>query len=83
MYNEEYIISKSEKLNLKKKRWKIKLILFTIFIVFGFEVITALIKPSLIALCKVKSESLANSIASKTVQEVMSGLRIFGFNYFR
>lgn len=64
----------SEKLNLKKKRWKIKLILFSLFVVIGFEGITMLIKPSLIALCKVRSESLANSIAGKAVQEVMGGL---------
>ena len=53
--------AKSEKLRLKKRRWKLKLILFTIFIVIGFEIMTALIKPTLIALCKVKSQSLANS----------------------
>lgn len=63
-----------EKLILKKRRWKLKFILFAIFVVIGFEGITILIKPSLIALCKVKSESLATSIASKAVQEVMSGL---------
>ena len=73
---------KYEKLYLKKKRWKIKLILLAAFIILGFEFITILIKPSLIALCKVRSESLANSISGKAVQEVMSGLRIFGSNHF-
>ena len=40
----------------------------------GFEGVTVLIKPSLIALCKVRSESLANTIAGKVVQEVMGGI---------
>lgn len=63
-----------EKLKLKNKKWKLKFILFSVFIVIGFEWITMLIKPSLIALCKVRSESLANSIAGKAIQEVMAGL---------
>lgn len=70
---------KTEKLNIKKKRWKLKICLFVILIVAIWEGVTALAKPTLIALCKVKSQSLATSIAGKTVQEVMSGLRVFGF----
>ena len=35
---------------------------------------TNLIKPTLIALCKVRSQSLATSISGKVVQEVMGGL---------
>lgn len=65
---------KIEKLNLKKKRWKIKLFILFISTIVGFEGITYLIKPSIIALCKVKSESLASKISSGAVQEVMSGL---------
>ena len=65
---------KSEKLHIKKKKWKIKIILFSLFIVVGFEIMTNLIKPTLIALCKVRSQSLATSISGKVVQEVMGGL---------
>lgn len=65
---------KIEKLNLKKKRWKIKLFILFISMIAGFEGITYLIKPSIIALCKVKSESLASKVSSSAVQEVMSGL---------
>lgn len=65
---------KIEKLSLKKKKWKLKLVIIVVLIIIGFEWITTLIKPSLIALCKVKSESLANSISSKAVQEVMGGI---------
>lgn len=74
MENEERKKQGLEKLSLKKKRWKIKLILFSIFVFVGFEGITTLVKPSLIALCKVRSESLATSIAGKAIQEVMAGL---------
>ena len=62
----------SEKLNIKKKHWKLKLIVFSILLIVIFESVTILIRPSLITLCKVKSESLANSVASKVVREVMS-----------
>lgn len=74
---------KLEKLNIKKNNWKLKIVLFLIFILFGFEWITILIKPTLIALCKVRSQSLATSISGKVVQEVMGGLRLFRFNNLR
>ena len=67
-----------EKLNIKKKRWKLKIVLlfllFFVFIVLGFEGITVMIRPSLIALCNVKSRSLANTISGKAVQEVMKNI---------
>jgi len=66
--------NKVEKLNIKKRYWKFKII-FTIITVFAiWEGVTALAKPTLIALCKVKSQSLAASISGKVVQEVMNGL---------
>lgn len=67
-----------EKLNIKKKRWKLKIVLlfllFFVFIVLGFEGITVMIRPSLIALCNVKSRSLANTISGKAVQDVMKNI---------
>ncbi len=63
-----------EKLNIKKNHWKIRLIIFLIIIFAIWELVTALAKPTLIALCKVKSQSLATSISGKVVQEVMNGL---------
>lgn len=63
-----------EKLNIKKNHWKIKLIVIVIIVFTIWEGITALATPTLIALCKVKSQSLATSISGKVVQEVMNGL---------
>ena len=83
MKSKEKLKNNVEKLNIQKGKWKIRIILFSLILLIGFEGITILIKPSLIALCKVRSESLANSIAGKTVQEVMSGLRLFRFDYIR
>ena len=65
---------KVEKLNIKKKKWKLKVIIFTVLILGIWEGVTALVKPTLIALCKVKSQSLASSIASKVVHKVMGDL---------
>lgn len=66
--------NKVEKLNIKKKHWKFKLTLVIIVIFIIWEGVTALAKPTLIALCKVKSQSLAASISGKVVQDVMNGL---------
>ncbi|MBQ9313502.1 MAG: hypothetical protein IJ220_00645 [Clostridia bacterium] len=65
---------KTEKLNIKNTHWKIKLVLIIISLFAIWEGVTALAKPTLIALCKVKSQSLAASISSKVVQDVMNGL---------
>ena len=65
---------KVEKLNIKKTHWKAKIVLLTIIILAIWEGVTALAKPTLIALCKVKSQSLATSISNKVVQDVMNGL---------
>lgn len=74
MNKNEKIKHNVEKLNIRKRKWKAKLFIFLSLSLLIFEGITILIKPSLIALCKVRSESLANSIAGKVVQEVMSGI---------
>lgn len=66
--------SSIEKLNIKKKYWKVKFIVIIVVIFAIWEGITALATPTLIALCKVKSQSLATSISGKVVQEVMNGL---------
>ena len=65
---------KIEKLNIKKKKWKLKILLLIVFFIVIFEFGTNLIRPTLIALCKVSSESLATSVANNVVQQVMSGL---------
>lgn len=69
---------KYEKLSIKKKRWKLKVILlltlFFVCLTLGFEGITIMIRPSLIALCNVKSQSLASTISGKAVQEVMKDI---------
>lgn len=65
---------KTEKLNLKKRKLKLKIILIVIALLVIWEGVTALARPTLIALCKVKSQSLAASISSKVVQNVMNGL---------
>ena len=59
-----------------KHKINFKLLFFVISaILFGaFEIMTALAKPTLIALCKVKSQSLASSISAKVVEEVMSSI---------
>lgn len=72
-----------EKLNLKKRRWKIKVFILFVSIIVSFEGITYLIKPSIIALCKVRSESLATKISSSAVQEVMSRTWVFRLGDFR
>lgn len=72
-----------EKLNLKKRRWKIKVFILFVSVIASFEGITYLIKPSIIALCKVRSESLATKISSSAVQEVMSRTWVFRFGNFR
>lgn len=55
-----------------------KIILWIILLVgcvmMTWDGITNAIRPTLIALCKVKSQGLATSIAGKVVQEVMGGL---------
>lgn len=66
--------SKVEKLNIKKQRRKLKILIIILFLFGIWEGMTALAKPTLIALCKVKSQSLASSIAGKVVQDVMGGL---------
>lgn len=63
-----------EKLNIRKNYWKIKILICVIIVFIIWEIVTALAKPTLIALCKVKSQSLAASISGKVVQEVMNGL---------
>ena len=65
---------KTEKLNIQKSHWKIKTLLVIILVFALWEGVTALAKPTLIALCKVKSQSLAATVSSKVVQEVMNGL---------
>ena len=63
-----------EKLKIKRhnRKWKV---LGIVIVFFGiWEGVTALAKPTLIALCKVKSQSLAASISGKVVQDVMNGL---------
>lgn len=66
--------SQVEKLNIKKNYWKWKILLIIVILLIIWEGITALATPTLIALCKVKSQSLASTISSKVVQEVMGGL---------
>ena len=63
-----------EKLRIKKNYWKIKIVVIILALFIIWEGVTALAKPTLIALCKVKSQSLAASISGKVVQEVMNGL---------
>ena len=65
---------KVEKLYVKKKRWKLKIVITLVVLLVIWESLTALAKPTLIALCKVKSQSLATSISGKVVQDVMGGL---------
>ena len=67
-----------EKSNIRRKGKKIKIflviMLFFVFIILGFDGITMMIRPSIITLCNVKSQSLASSISGKAVQEVMKDI---------
>lgn len=61
-----------EKMNMTKHHWKLKIFLLVSFVICGLEIITIIIKPTLIMLCKIRCESLATAIASKAVHEVMN-----------
>lgn len=56
---------------VKKKSFIFEYIIIILAIWIAFELITYLVEPTLMALCKVKAESLGISISNKIVQEVM------------
>ncbi len=58
----------------RKQKFIIEYIVILLGIWLAFEVITALVEPTLMALCKVRAESIGITISNKVVQEVMDGI---------
>ena len=59
---------------VKRKAFIIEYIIVILAMWLMFEFITYLVEPTLMALCKVRAESLGISISSQAVQEVMENI---------
>lgn len=72
-----------ERLGLKKKWFKKRrtrrqrIVIFVIFMIIPlsiFEIFTKIVEPTILALCEIRARSIAVSVSSKAISEVMSDI---------
>lgn len=58
----------------KEKKYALEVVVIILAIWTGFELVTYLVEPTVMTLCKVRAESLGISISNKIVSEVMDDI---------